>query len=108
MKQIKKGDIYFADFKKGIGSEQEGIRPVIILWCEEECPTCIVVPITRKDKRQNTHIKVLKLDRLKCDCTILLEQIRSIDVMRLRDYKGSLNEYEIKYIELKLKEMLER
>ena len=83
MKEIKRGEIYSADFGAGFGSEQGGIRPVLILQNNtgnKHSPTTIVAAITsRKTKTAlPTHVTVTA-NGLKTESTVLLEQIRTID-----------------------------
>lgn len=88
---IKRGDIYFADLRPVIGSEQGGIRPVLIIQNDmgnRHSPTVICAAITSKMNKAKlpTHIalEVSKYDIIK-DSVILLEQIRTIDKSRLRE-----------------------
>ncbi len=88
---IKRGDIFYADLRPVIGSEQGGVRPVIILQNDagnRYSPTVICAAITSKMNKAKlpTHVP---LDCRKCelekDSVILLEQIRTIDKSRLRE-----------------------
>lgn len=88
---IKRGDIFYADLRPVIGSEQGGIRPVIILQNDagnRYSPTVICAAITSKMNKAKlpTHVP---LDCRRCelekDSVILLEQIRTIDKSRLRE-----------------------
>ena len=88
---IKRGDIFYADLRPVIGSEQGGIRPVLIIQNDtgnKHSPTVIVAAITSKMNKAKlpTHIE---LDAKKCDIVkdsvILLEQLRTIDKKRLKD-----------------------
>ncbi len=94
---IKRGDIFYADLRPVIGSEQGGIRPVIILQNDagnRYSPTVICAAITSKMNKAKlpTHVP---LDCTKCqlerDSVILLEQIRTIDKSRLREKVCHLN-----------------
>ena len=85
--QILQGDIFYADMGKGVGSEQGGIRPVIILQNNignKFSPTIIVAMITSKQNKANipTHVKISGYG-LQKDSVVLLEQIRTIDKSRL-------------------------
>lgn len=93
---IYRGDIYYADLSPVTGSEQGGIRPVLILQNDvgnSHSPTVIAAAITGyvKGKRQPTHVR---LRGAACglfrDSTVLLEQIRTLDSSRLREYMGSV------------------
>ena len=88
---IKRGDIYYADLRPVIGSEQGGIRPVLIVQNDtgnKHSPTVIVAAITSKMNKPKlpTHIEIdsNKYDIVK-DSVILLEQLRTIDKKRLKD-----------------------
>ena len=87
MKQVKRGEVYYADLSPTVGSEQDGIRPVLILQNDignKHSPTTIVAPITSRRGRSHLPIHVsVKEDGLKCESIILLEQIRTIDKSRL-------------------------
>lgn len=102
MKNVKRGEIYYADLSPVIGSEQDGTRPVLILQNDvgnRFSPTTIVAPITsvQKKQAQPTHI-VIDCKFLESKSTILLEQIRTIDKTRLSDYLGQLSHEDIQQI----------
>ena len=95
---IRRGDIYYADLSPVVGSEQGGVRPVLIVQNEvgnRYSPTVIAAAITsRTDKSKlPTHIEVFA-DKygLARDSVILLEQIRTIDKKRLREKMGHLDD----------------
>lgn len=88
---IRRGDIFFADLRPVVGSEQGGIRPVLIIQNDmgnRHSPTVICAAITSKMNKAKlpTHValEVRKYDIIK-DSVILLEQIRTIDKSRLRE-----------------------
>ena len=88
---IKRGDIFYADLSPVVGSEQGGIRPVIIVQNDvgnKYSPTVIAAAVTSKlnKARLPTHIELSagKYDMVK-DSVILLEQLRTIDKQRLKD-----------------------
>lgn len=88
---IKRGDIYFADLRPVVGSEQGGVRPVLIIQNDmgnRHSPTVICAAITSKMNKAKlpTHIalEMNKYNIIK-DSVILLEQIRTIDKSRLRE-----------------------
>ncbi|MGN0385718.1 MAG: type II toxin-antitoxin system PemK/MazF family toxin [Lachnospiraceae bacterium] len=88
---MKRGDIYYADLRPVIGSEQGGIRPVLIIQNDmgnKHSPTVICAAITSKMNKAKlpTHIELSteKYDMEK-DSVILLEQLRTIDKKRLKD-----------------------
>ena len=94
---VKRGEIYYADLSPVVGSEQGGIRPVLIVQNDignRHSPTVIAAAITsRQDKnRLPTHIEV-RADKcgLARDSIVLLEQIRTIDKKRLGDKMGELD-----------------
>ena len=92
---IKRGDIFYADLRPVVGSEQGGIRPVLIIQNDvgnKYSPTTIVAPITstKPDSRMPTHVRV-NVEGLVSGSVALLEQIRTIDKRRLDDYVGKLN-----------------
>lgn len=92
---VKRGEIYFADLSPVVGSEQKGLRPVLILQNDtgnEHSPTTIVAAITSRRTKHKlpTHVKV-NADGLRCESTVLLEQIRTIDKSRLEEYVGKLD-----------------
>ncbi len=95
---IRRGDIYYADLSPVVGSEQGGIRPVLIVQNDvgnRYSPTVIAAAITsRTDKSKlPTHIDVFA-DKfgLEKNSVILLEQIRTLDKKRLREKMGHLDE----------------
>ncbi len=94
---VKRGEIYYADLSPVVGSEQGGVRPVLIVQNDvgnRHSPTVIAAAITsRQDKnRLPTHIEV-RADKcgLARDSIVLLEQIRTIDKKRLGDKMGELD-----------------
>ena len=93
---IKRGDIYYADLSPVVGSEQGGIRPVLILQNNtgnRHSPTTIIAPITSVQKKSSlpTHI-VIDYDFLESVSVVLLEQIRTIDKKRLKERMGRLDD----------------
>ena len=89
--QVRRGDIYYADLSPVVGSEQGGIRPVLIIQNDvgnRHSPTIICAAITSKMNKAKlpTHIELSagKYDMVK-DSVILLEQLRTIDKQRLKD-----------------------
>lgn len=96
MREIKRGDIYKADLSPVVGSEQGGIRPVVIVQNDmgnRYSLTIIVVPITTRLNKKNlpTHTKINNSSLLK-ESIALMEQIRTIDKSRLIEFIGVLNE----------------
>ena len=95
---IKRGDIYYADLSPVVGSEQGGLRPVLIVQNDvgnKYSPTVIAAAITSKMGKAKlpTHIDVIGNQvGLAKDSVILLEQIRTIDKKRLKEKMGHLDE----------------
>lgn len=95
---IKRGDIYYADLSPVIGSEQGGIRPVLIIQNDvgnKYSPTVIAAAITSQINKAKlpTHIEISAQEYgLLKDSVILLEQIRTIDKRRLREKIGRLDD----------------
>ena len=90
--QIKRGDIFYADLSPVVGSEQGGIRPVLIIQNDvgnRHSPTVICAAITSKMNKAKlpTHVEIdaTKYQLVK-NSVVLLEQIRTIDKQRLKDY----------------------
>ena len=93
--EISRGDIYYADLRPVIGSEQGGIRPVLILQNNvgnRHSPTVIVAITGQRHKpRLPTHVSLnSSVPGLYRDSIILLEQLRTLDKSRLMDKVGSL------------------
>lgn len=99
---MRRGDIYYADLNPAVGSEQGGLRPVLVIQNNvgNKCsPTTIVSAITsNRDKTEiPTHVCV-KVDGLSRSSIVMLEQIRTIDRMRLRTYINSVDSDVLKQI----------
>ena len=94
---VKRGDIYYADLSPVVGSEQGGIRPVLIIQNDvgnKYSPTVIAAAITSQINKAKmpTHIELSAADYgLYKDSVILLEQIRTIDKKRLREKVAHLD-----------------
>lgn len=90
--EIRRGQIWYADLGEGVGSEQGGIRPVIILQNNagnKYAPTVIIAPITSKMKAKlPTHVTIDMESGLSEVSVALLEQIRTIDKQRLLNFVG--------------------
>ena len=95
---IKRGDIYYADLSPVIGSEQGGLRPVLIVQNDvgnRYSPTVIAAAITSRMGKAKlpTHIDINGTETgLSRDSVILLEQIRTIDKRRLKEKMGHLDD----------------
>ena len=104
---IKRGDLYYAALDETyVGSEQTGVRPVVILQNNlgnEHSPTVIVAPITSKVSSKSiipTHVYIKGYkNRLKQNSLILTEQIRAIDKKRLKYYIGALDAGELRTVD---------
>lgn len=94
--QILRGDIYYADLNPVIGSEQGGVRPILVVQNDVGnlySPTIIIAAITSQDLKAGipTHISFAGMKHgLKKDSMVLLEQVRTIDRSRLKEYIGHL------------------
>ena len=95
---VKRGDIFYADLSPVVGSEQGGVRPILVIQNDignKFSPTVIVAAITSQINKAKlpTHIEIMADDYgLSKDSVILLEQIRTIDKRRLRERLGRLDE----------------
>ena len=91
MENFKRGDLYFADLSPVVGSEQGGVRPVLIIQNDvgnRHSPTVIIAAITSKMNKAKlpTHIEIDAASHdIVRDSVILLEQLRTIDKQRLKD-----------------------
>lgn len=96
-----RGDIYYADLGHGVGSEQEGCRPVVIIQNNvgnKYSPTVIVASITSKageKAKLPTHYYIDTGGDLKLPSIVLLEQLRTVDKRRLGNFIGHLSEKHI-------------
>ena len=95
---VKRGDIYYADLSPVVGSEQGGIRPVLVIQNDisnKYSPTVFAAAITSQINKAKmpTHIELAAKDYgLNKDSVILLEQIRTIDKRRLREKIGRIDD----------------
>lgn len=110
---IRRGDIFYADLRPVIGSEQGGIRPVLIIQNDvgnRHSPTVICAAITSKMNKAKlpTHIEIdaSSYDIVR-DSVILLEQLRTIDKQRLKDKVCHLDERVLSQVNRALKISLE-
>ena len=101
---IKRGDIYYADLSPVIGSEQGGLRPVLIVQNDvgnRYSPTVIAAAITSKMSKTKlpTHIDIPSQNAgLSKDSVILLEQVRTIDKQRLKEKMGHLDQSTMNHV----------
>lgn len=97
-KTYLRGDMYYADLGRGIGSEQEGYRPVLIIQNDtgnKHSPTVIVAAISSKvdaKAKLPTHYLLKAENGLELPSLVLMEQLRTIDKRRLETYIGHLEE----------------
>lgn len=105
---IRRGDIFYADLSPVIGSEQGGLRPVLIVQNDvgnRFSPTVIAAAITSQTTKAKlpTHIEVYADNcGLSKDSVVLLEQIRTIDKKRLKEHMGHLNDDVMEKVDLAL------
>ena len=99
-----RGDMYYADLGRGVGSEQEGYRPVLIIQNNtgnKYSTTVIVAAISSKvnaKAKLPTHYLLKAENGLELPSIVLLEQLRTIDKRRLENYIARLDEYHIRRI----------
>ena len=105
---VKRGDIFYADLSPVIGSEQGGIRPVIIIQNDignKYSPTVIVAAITSQINKAKltTHVEISSEEYgLNRDSVVLLEQIRTLDKKRLKEKIGHMTETDMKKVDKSL------
>ena len=104
---IKRGEVYYADLSPIVGSEQGGIRPVLILQNNKgNCysPTTIIAAVTSGEKKAYlpTHIAIT-IPGLKRQSVVMLEQVRTIDKSRLIGYIGKADEGTMRKIDRAVK-----
>ena len=95
MLNVKRGELYYADLSPVVGSEQGGVRPVLVVQNDignKYSPTIIAAAVTSKinKARLPTHIELPSAYGLVKDSVILLEQIRTLDKRRLKERIGEL------------------
>lgn len=103
---INRGDLFYANLSPVLGSEQGGIRPVVVIQNDignKYSPTVIVAPITSRMNKTKlpTHVKINASEKygLPKDSVVLLEQIRTIDKQRIKDKIGKFDERRMNEIE---------
>ena len=102
---VKRGDIFYADLSPVVGSEQGGVRPVLIVQNDtgnRHSPTVIAAAITSQTgkARLPTHISLAAMScSLPKDSVVLLEQIRTLDKRRLREHMGRVDETMMKQVD---------
>ncbi|MDO5037587.1 MAG: type II toxin-antitoxin system PemK/MazF family toxin [Tissierellia bacterium] len=109
---VKRGELYYADLSPVVGSEQGGVRPVVIVQNDignKYSPTTIIAAITSRSNKAKlpTHVPVsAKRTDLPKNSVILLEQIRTIDKTRLREKIGHFDEETLRSIDKAIKTSL--
>jgi len=103
-KKIYRGEVYYADLSPAIGSEQGGNRPVLIIQNDNgnrHSPTTQIIPITTQIKKTtlSSHIFISKECGLETDSIALIEQLRTIDKLRIGEFVGEVGLGELTLIE---------
>lgn len=94
---VHKNEVYYADLSPVVGSEQGGTRPVLVIQNDtgnKASPTIIVAAITSRKKkmRMPTHVPIsMECGKLPKNSMVMLEQIRTIDKERFKDYVGKID-----------------
>ncbi|AGK98387.1 growth inhibitor [Clostridium pasteurianum BC1] len=102
---VKRGDIFYADLSPVVGSEQGGIRPVIIIQNDignKYSPTVIVAAITSQINKAKlpTHVEISSEEYgLNKDSVVLLEQIRTLDKKRLKEKIGHMTDSDMEKVD---------
>ncbi len=102
---VKRGDIYYADLSPVVGSEQGGVRPVLVVQNDtgnRHSPTIIAAAITSQmgKSRLPTHIDLpANSCSLPKDSIVLLEQVRTLDKRRLKEHMGRLSEEQMQQVD---------
>lgn len=104
-KSPERGDIFYADLRPVFGSEQGGVRPVLVIQNDignKYSPTVIVAAVSSKfEKELPTHV-ALNNEKLEKKSIALLEQIRTIDKKRLKEYVCTLSGEQMKEVDEKI------
>lgn len=106
LQEVKRGELYYADLSPVVGSEQGGVRPVLIIQNDvgnKYSPTVIVAAITSQINKAKipTHIEISSEDfaGLQKDSVILLEQLRTLDKRRLKERIGEIGKDKMKRVD---------
>lgn len=106
---VRRGDIFYADLSPVIGSEQGGVRPVLVVQNDvgnKYSPTIIIAAITSQINKAKlpTHVEITGQEYgLPKDSVVLLEQVRTIDKKRLREKIGRFDNEMMQYVDDALK-----
>lgn len=106
-KAIRRGDLFYADLNPVVGSEQGGIRPVLVVqnnMGNHFSPTIVAVAITSRKAKSSmpTHIPLEDVPGLAPTSLLLLEQLRTIDRKRLRGYIGRISKEKMLEVDVAL------
>ena len=102
---VKKGDLFFADLSPVVGSEQGGVRPVLVVQNDvgnKYSPTIIVAAVTSQtgEAKLPTHVELKATQGgLSKNSVVLLEQLRTIDKQRLKERIGSLSDSQLPVVD---------
>ncbi len=105
---VKKGDLFFADLSPVVGSEQGGVRPVLVVQNDvgnKYSPTIIVAAVTSQTAKAKlpTHVELTASQGgLSKNSVVLLEQLRTIDKQRLKERIGSLSDSQMPIVDAAL------
>ena len=102
--KVRRGEIFYADLGETVGSEQYGVRPVLIIQNDkgnENGPTTVVVGITSKLKKMHlpTHLYLGKRFGLSKESVLIAEQIISLDWQRIKGYIGTVDNVTMERVE---------
>lgn len=106
--RVRRGDVFYADLSPVVGSEQGGVRPVLIIQNDmgnKYSPTIIIAAITSQTNKTKipTHVRVDPRIGLPKNSVVLLEQVRTIDKKRLRDKVGRFDDEAMSIVDKSLK-----
>lgn len=106
--KVARGDVFYADLSPVVGSEQGGVRPVLVIQNDvgnKYSPTVIIAAITSQTNKTKlpTHVNVNPQMGLPKNSVVLLEQVRTIDKRRLRDKVGSFDSKTMQRVDDSLK-----
>lgn len=106
--RVRRGDVFYADLSPVVGSEQGGVRPVLIIQNDmgnKYSPTIIIAAITSQTNKTKipTHVRVNPGIGLPKNSVVLLEQVRTIDKKRLRDKVGRFDDKAMSIVDKSLK-----
>ena len=110
--EVRRGDIFIADLNPVVGSEQGGVRPVVVVQNDRGnrfSPTVICAAMTSRLSKNDlpTHVWVSAKDSgLKCDSLVLCEQLRTLEKRRLHTHIGRMDELVLRRVEAALRAAL--